>query len=104
MSVFAEALDDLFADPHLARDATWRAGGTGPPAAVRIVLRQPDRIGSFGGTRLLADTTVVEVRTVEVPALTTDDTVEIDGDVYRVQGEPVRDSERLVWTAELRPA
>jgi hypothetical protein len=104
MSIFAEALDDLFADPHLARDATWREGGTGPPAAVRIVLRQPDRIGDFGETRLLADTTVVELRTLEVPVLAAGDTIEIDGDLSRVQGEPVRDSERLVWTAELRPA
>ena len=103
MSIFAEALDELFADPHLARDAAWRAGGTGQPAAVRIVLRQPDRIGGFGETRLLADTTVVEVRTSEVPVLAAGDTVEVDGDLYRVQGEPVRDSERLVWTGELRP-
>ena len=104
MSIFAEALDDLFADPHLARDAAWRAGGTAPPATVRIVLRQPDRIGGFGETRLLADTTVVEVRTIEVPVLAASDTIEIDGDLYHVQGEPVRDSEQLVWTAELRPA
>ena len=104
MSIFAEALDDLFADPHLARGATWRAGGTGPPEAVRIVLRQPDRIGGFGETRLLADTTVVEVRTSEVPVLAAGDTLEIAGDVHRVQGEPVRDSEWLIWTAELRPA
>jgi hypothetical protein len=104
MSIFAEALDELFADPHLARDAAWRAGGTGEPVTVRIVLRQPDRIGGFGETRLLADTTVVEVRTVEVPVLAAGDTVEVDGDLYQVQGEPVRDSERLVWTAELRPA
>lgn len=102
MSIFAEALDVLFTDPHLARDATWRAGGTGPPVTVRIVLRQPDRIGGFGETRLLADTTVVEIRTVEVPTLAAGDMVEIDGNLHRVQGEPVRDSERVVWTAELR--
>jgi hypothetical protein len=71
---------------------------------VRVVLRQPDRIGGFGDTRLLADTTVVELRTVEVPGLAAGDTVEIEGDLYRVQGESVRDSERLIWTAELRPA
>ena len=104
MSIFAEALNDLFADPHLARDAAWRASGTGPPVAVRIVLRQPDRIGGFGETRLLADTIVVELRTVEVPVVAAGDGIEIDGDLYRVQGELVRDSERLIWTAELRPA
>lgn len=103
MSIFAEAIDDLFADPNLARDAVWRAGGTGAPVTVRIVLRQPDRTGGFGETRLLAATTVIEVRTAEVPELAEGDGFEIDGAIYVVQGEPVRDSERLVWTVELRP-
>ncbi len=104
MGVFAEAIDDLFGDPNLSRDAVWRAGGTGVPVMVRIVLRQPDRIGGFGETRLLAATTVVEVRTAEVPTLAEGDAFEIDGEIFVVQGEPVRDSERLVWTAELRKA
>lgn len=104
MSVFAEAIGDLFADPNLARDALWRAGGTGSPLPVRIILRQPDRVGSFGETHLLAATTVVEVRTAEVLALAEGDAFEIDGEIFVVQGEPVRDSERLVWTAELRRA
>lgn len=104
MSIFAEAIDNLFADPNLARDAIWRAGGTGAPVTVRIVLRQPDRIGGFGETRLLAATTVIEVRTVETPELAEGDGFEIGGETFVVQGEPVRDSERLVWTAELRKA
>ena len=109
MSIFAEAIDDLFADPNLARDAVWRAGGTRAPVTVRIILRQPDRIGNFGETRLLAVATVIEVRTVEVPELAEGDVFEIPGsgpgqagEAFVVQGEPVRDSERLVWTAELR--
>ena len=104
MSVFAEAIDDLFADPNLARGSAWRAGGTGAPVTVRIVLRQPDRVGGFGETRLLAATTVIEVRTVEVAELAEGDGFEIEGETFVVQGEPVRDGERLVWTAELRPA
>ncbi len=71
---------------------------------MRIILRQPDRVGSFGETRLLAATTVVEVRTAEVPTLAEGDAFEIDGETFVVQGEPVRDIERLVWTAELRKA
>lgn len=109
MTVFEDAIDDLFADPNLARDALWRAGGTGVAVPVRIVLRQPDRIGRFGETRLLAATTVVEVRTAEAPELAEGDVFEIPGsgpgqagEAFVVQGEPVRDSERLVWTAELR--
>jgi hypothetical protein len=104
MSAFATATDDLFADPNLARDAIRRAGGTGSPVAVRIILRQPDRLGNFGETRLWTETVGVEVRTADVPLLSEGDAFEVDGETFLVQGEPVRDSERLVWTAELRQA
>ena len=32
------------------------------------------------------------------------DRIEIGGDAFIIQGEPVRDRERLVWTVDLRPA
>ena len=104
MTAFAAATDVLFADLHLAWDAVYRPAGAGDGIPVRAMLRRPDRIESFGETRLLADTTLIDVRTAEVPLLAAGDTVDVDVDIYRVQGEPVRDSERLVWTAELRPA
>jgi hypothetical protein len=31
------------------------------------------------------------------------DRIEMDGDAFLIQGEPVRDRERLVWTMDLRP-
>ncbi len=104
MNLFAEAIDDLFADPNLARAAVWRAGGTGAAVALRIILRQPDRIGGFGEARLWTATTMIEVRTTEVPLLAEGDSFEIEGETFAVQGEPLRDGERLVWTAEVRPA
>jgi hypothetical protein len=94
----------LFADPQLARDAVYRSAGAGDGIPVRVMLRRPDRIESFGETRLLADTTLIDLRTAEVPMLAAADSFEIDGDSYLVQGEPVRDSEHLVWTVDLRPA
>jgi hypothetical protein len=30
--------------------------------------------------------------------------LEIDGEAFLIQGEPVLDRERLVWTVDLRPA
>ena len=39
-----------------------------------------------------------------VPAPRPGDRIEIDGDAFLIQGEPVRDRERLVWTVDLRPA
>ena len=104
MSIFAAAIDDLFTDPHLAQDAAWRMGGTDASVTVRIIRRHPDRIERFGEARLWAATTVIEVRTAEVPLLADGETLEIAGETFTVQGEPLRDGERLVWTAEVQPS
>ena len=98
--VYSAALDDLFADPNLARDALWRAGGADPAVPMRVIVRRPDRIGEFSETRILASSLVLDVRVAEAPTLAEGDTVEIDGEVHVIQGEPVRDAARLVWIAE----
>lgn len=103
MSAIAAAFETLFADPNMARDATFVPSG-GSAVPVRVVLRRPDRVFEFGETRLLAATTVIEVRTAEVPALAEGDGFEVGGEMFVVQGEPVRDGERLIWTAEAVPA
>jgi hypothetical protein len=102
--VFSAALDDLFADPNLARDALWRAGGADPAVPMRVIVRRPDRIGEFGETRIVAGSTVFEIRIAEAPTLAEGDTIEVDGELHVVQGEPMRDAVCLVWTAEARPA
>lgn len=105
-------MDDLFADPSLARDAIFRAGGTGPDVPVRVMLRRPDRIGELahsapfghGETRLAAATTLVDIRVAEAAAPEEGDAVVIGGETFIVQCQPLRDAERLVWTIEVRPA
>ena len=104
MPFFSDAIDDLFADPNLARDALWRAGGAHPAVPMRAIVRRPDRIGEFGETRILASSMVLEIRVAEVPTLAEGDTVEIDGETYVIEGEPVRDGLRLTWVVEARPA
>lgn len=103
-NAFSGAVDDLFADPNLARLAIWRAGGGGDGVAVRVIARRPDRVAEFGETRIHAETTTIDVRVAEASQVARGDLFEIDGDLYVVQGEPVRDAERLVWTVELRDA
>jgi len=98
--VFSAALDDLFTDPNLARDAIWRAGGIDPAVPVRAIVRRPDRIGEFGETRILASSMVLEVRVAEAPTLAEGDTIELDGESYVIQGEPVRDGLRLIWIVD----
>ena len=103
-SVFASAIDDLFADPNLGLDAVYRAGGADPGLPVRVMLRRPDRIDAFGETRLVAATTLVDIRVAEIAAPEEGDSVVMGGETFIVQGQPLRDAERLVWTLEVRPA
>ena len=104
MTVFTAAIDALFADPNLALDAVFRAGGADPGVPVRVIVRRPDRVGEFGETRIVAETLLIDVRVCELADPAEGDTIEVDSMVYVVQGEPMRDAERLVWTIEARPA
>ena len=103
MSAFAAAVDTLFADPNLGRDAVYRADG-GAPVLVRAVARRADAVTEFGDARLWSETTRIDLRVSEVANPRPGDRIEIDGEAFLVQGEPLRDRERLVWTVELRPA
>ena len=103
MTAFAAALDALFADGNIARDAIYVADG-GAPQLIRVVTRRADDITSFGDARLWSETTRVDLRVAEVPNPRPGDRIEIDGEAFNIQGEPVRDRERLVWTVDLRPA
>ena len=104
MGAFATAVDVLFADPNLAVDAVYRAGGADPGIPVRVIVRRPDRVGEFGETRIVAETVMIDIRVSEVAAPAEGDTIEVNGTVYVIQGEPTRDAERLVWTIEARLA
>ncbi|MCC5993772.1 MAG: hypothetical protein JJU40_16240 [Rhodobacteraceae bacterium] len=103
MNTFAAAIDGLFADVNIARDAVYIAEG-GAPQLIRVVTRRADDVTSFGEARLWSETTRVDLRAAEVPTPRPGDRIEIDGDAFLIQGEPVRDRERLVWTVDLRPA
>jgi hypothetical protein len=103
MSAFAAAVDALFADPHIGRDAVYVASG-GAPVLVRVVPRRADAITDFGDARLWSETTRLDLRVADVSEPRPGDRIEIDEDAFLIQGEPLRDRERLVWTIDLRPA
>jgi hypothetical protein len=102
-NAFSAALAALFADPNIGRDAVYIADG-GAPVLVRIVARRADTVTDFGDARLWSEATRIDLRVAEVPAPRPGDRIEIDGDAFLIQGEPVRDRERLVWTVDLRSA
>jgi hypothetical protein len=103
MTAFAAALDALFANSDVGEDAVYIADG-GAPVIVRVVSRQADAITDFGDARIWSETTRLDLRVAEVPNPRPGDRIEIDGAAFLIQGEPVRDRERLVWTVDLRPA
>ena len=103
MTAFAGLVDRLFADPSLARDASWEPAD-GEPVAVRVVARRADAITEFSGGRLWSETTRFDVRVAEVAEPRPGDRIVVDGEAFVVQGEPQRDRERLVWTLDTRPA
>ena len=103
MTAFAAILDALFADPNIGREAVYTSDG-GAPVLVRIVSRQADAIADFGDARLWSETARIDLRVAEVANPRPGDRLEIDGEAFLIQGEPVRDRERLVWTVDLRPA
>ena len=99
----ASAIAALFADSNIARDAIYTADG-GTPELVRVVTRRADEITGFGEARLWSETTRIDLRVAEVSTPRPGDRIELDGEAFLIQGEPVRDRERLVWTVALRPA
>jgi len=98
MSAFADAFDDLFADPNMAVTVTYQ----GSP--VRALVRRPDRDVEFSDITVHSATAVFEIRRHDVPAPLAGDIIVHGGDSFVVQGEPRLDAERLIWTLDTRPA
>ncbi|WP_324752571.1 head-tail joining protein [Roseovarius sp. Pro17] len=104
MNVFAAAMDRIFANPSMAVVALWISGTTSEESSIRVIRRAPDRITEFGAARLMSDTMVLDVRVCDLADPRTGDLIVIGTDSFTIQGEPVRDSDRLIWTLDLRPS
>jgi hypothetical protein len=102
MTAFAGLVDRLFADPNVGQDATWEPAD-GEPVSVRVVARRADAVTEFGGARLWSETTRLDLRVAEAANPRPGDRIIIAGEAFVVQGEPVRDRERLVWSIDVRP-
>jgi hypothetical protein len=103
MNAIASALNALFADDNIAMDAIYTAGG-GTPVLVRVVARRADSITGFGEAKLWSETLRFDLRVSEVATPRPGDRLEIGGEAFLIQGEPVRDAERLIWTIDVHPA
>ena len=104
MNAFSAAMDRIFAHPDMSVSAVWNAAGTSEERPIRLIRRAPDRITEFGSARILSDTLTADIRVSDLPEPRPGDLIVIGADSFSVQGEPIRDRDRLVWTVELVPA
>jgi hypothetical protein len=104
MNVFAAAMDRIYGNPSMAAAAVWISATTSEERPIRVIRRAPDRITEFGAGRFVSDTMIMDVRLSELPDPRTGDLILIGADSFTIQGEPVRDHERLIWTLDLRPS
>jgi len=104
MNVIATAMDRIFSHADMAVAAVWISGTTSEERPIRVIRRAPDRITDFGAARILSDTTTVDVRVSELADPRPGDLIVLGADSFVIQGEPVRDPERLIWSLDLRPS
>lgn len=101
MDVFAAALGDMLADPHVGVDAAWRSGGAGPPVPVRMVRSSPDRVAAAFATAAVQDTDVLTAAVADLPDLGAGDSVTIGPDVLIVT-HTERDALGVAWRVYCR--
>ena len=104
MNAFAIAVDRLFSHADMAVAAVWISGSTSEERPIRVIRRAPDRITDFGSARIVSDTTTVDVRVIELADPQPGDLIILGTQSFVIQGEPVRDAERLIWTLDLVPS
>lgn len=103
MTAFAAAIDLLFADPNLAHEA-WHRDSEGQFTRIRIIPRRNDSITEFGAARLWSETFRFDVRISELPNPRPQEQILLGDETFLIQGEPVRDRDRLIWSIEAAPA
>lgn len=94
-------IDVLFVNPAIARDATYLPVD-GDIVPVRVIARRADALTEFGDARLWSETSIFDVRVSEIADPRPGDQLLVGEEAFVVQGEPVRDRERLIWTIQAR--
>jgi hypothetical protein len=90
-------IDSIFS--RLGEDVVFTVAG-GQPLTVRAVRRQPDEIMDVASSRLHVETTIFQLRVVEVAAPKAGDTLQLGNESFIIQGEPQREQHGLVWKLE----
>ena len=103
MNAFASAMAAIFADANMAEDATWLEQGFPPAVPCRVIRKAPDVVTEFGQGRFRSETVRFDVRVADWAQPVAGDILIVGADRFKVQGEPLRDTDRLVWALDVVP-
>ena len=87
------AVDSLF--NRLGRAATYKNN------SVRLILSEPDEITEVGFVNAHSGTHRAKIRISDAPDLKVGDKIGMDGKIYVVRSEPVKDIHNLIWSCDL---
>lgn len=93
----------MFADANIAHDA-WHRDGEGQFTRIRIIPRRADTDVVFGAGRLWSEAFRFDVQVAELPNPRPQDQILLGDETFLIEGEPMRDRDRLIWTIEATPA
>ncbi len=101
---FAAMVGALFADHFLTKPAAYQPQGSSGSFAIRVIAKQPDTLTDYGGGQIHTAITLFDVQVADVPNPAIGDRLTVDDIIYAVQSEPTADTNRLIWTLNVRPA
>lgn len=87
------AVDSLF--NRLGWMATYKN------SSVRLILSEPDEITEAGFVNAHSGTHRAKIRISDAPDLKVGDKIGMDGKIYAVRSEPVKDIHNLIWSCDL---
>jgi hypothetical protein len=103
VTVFAAAVDDLFADANLAVEASYSPASGGAALVVGVILREPDHTAELLQTGAVVASLIAEVRASELAQPEEGGQLSIGADVYVVRSVD-SDALALIWRLSLAPA
>jgi hypothetical protein len=84
-------------------DAWYTAPEGGAPVPILVIDSRPTDVVSFNRTQVAADTAMFLVPRMSLPAPRQKGLITIGVEVFVIQGEPLLDRGRDLWTIDTRP-
>jgi hypothetical protein len=103
VTLFAAAVDDLFADRNLALNASYEPPGGVTAVPLRLILRQPDHTAELLQTGAVVASLIGEVRVSELAQPEEGGQLSVGTETYVVRSVD-SDALGLIWRRALAPA